>query len=210
MDHTNKHMNTHTIKTVKYHTPATRWIHWSMAVAIIFMLFIGMFMTDSLSRWQPYAVWLHISVGITLLIFACIRLANRFKAPQPKLPKQLNAAQAKMAHLSHVLLYVFMFMMPLTGYLMVNADGRPISFFGLVYLPTLIDQNIVAYGLLRTLHGWVSYTFAGLIILHIVAALYHGLIRQDRVLASMLFSKKMKRREIDTFLEDTSANSDKS
>jgi cytochrome b561 len=41
------------------------------------------------------------------------------------------------------------------------------------------------YAGLRLAHGYLAYLLFALIVLHLAAGLYHGLIRRDGVLASM-------------------------
>jgi cytochrome b561 len=86
-----------------------------------------------------------------------------------------------------------MILMPVSGWLMQSADGRAVNVFGLVTLPQLIEQNIKAYSLFREFHAYMAWLLIATISIHVLGALYHGLIRQDRVLASMLYSKKPKK-----------------
>ncbi len=73
---------------------------------------------------------------------------------------------------------------------MQNAHGITVSPFGLFDLPVLISQDLGLYGLFRVIHGLVAWLFFGLILIHIAAALFHGLIEGDGVLKSMLFVKQ--------------------
>jgi cytochrome b561 len=75
--------------------------------------------------------------------------------------------------------------MPLSGYLMQNAAGRPLELFGLS-LPSLLNTDLALYGLFREIHGWAALLLVLLLVLHIIAALYHGLIKRDGVFSSML------------------------
>lgn len=78
-------------------------------------------------------------------------------------------------------------MLPNLGWLMRNAAGLPVSFFVVFNLPLLVSEGIASYGLYRELHGINAWSLFAVIVLHISAALQHGLIRQDSVLPSMLF-----------------------
>ncbi|OZB17968.1 MAG: hypothetical protein B7X53_04805 [Hyphomonas sp. 34-62-18] len=78
--------------------------------------------------------------------------------------------------------------MPLSGVLMSLLGGRPINFFDLFLIPP-IAENKEAAGLLRQVHGYVAYALAGLIGLHILAALKHAVIDRDGTLARMLSGK---------------------
>lgn len=168
-----------------YRLPA-RILHWSMALLLIAMLLAGLAMVQSLQAWQPTLLALHKSFGVLALGLVIIRLIIRVVQRPPALPDSLSAAQKRVAHLSHLLLYAAMFAMPLSGYLMQSAAGRPVEVFGLFALPPLLPVDLRLYGLFRELHGLVAWAFIALILLHIFAALHHGLIRRDSVLNSML------------------------
>lgn len=57
---------------------------------------------------------------------------------------------------------------------------------GLFTVPALLPVDLRAYGLLRELHGWGAWGLIALVLLHVTAALHHGLIKRDKVLRSML------------------------
>lgn len=179
-------------KAIKYYPTRSRILHWSMAILIIAMLFVGLSMVESLSVLQPLALSLHKSFGVLVLILLLLRVANKYLTPRPKLPKKMTQIQKKAAKISHLVLYGAMLLMPLSGWLMQSADGRAVNFFGLFTLPQLLEQNISVYAFFREFHALVAYLLIVTIVVHVLAALYHGLIKQDRVLASMLYSKKPK------------------
>lgn len=179
-------------KAIKYYPARSRLLHWSMAILIVCMLLVGLSMVKSLAIWQPTAINLHKSFGILLLMLVLFRLVNKYLTPRPKLPKSMPDLQKLVAKISHFVLYVSMLLMPLSGWLMQSADARPVSVFGLFTLPQIIGQNIKAYAFFRELHAVVAWVLIATITLHVLGALYHGIVRQDRVLASMLYSKKPK------------------
>jgi len=179
-------------KAIKYYPARSRLLHWSMAILIISMLLVGLSMVESLAVWQPVALDLHKSFGFLLLVMVIVRLINKYLTPRPRLPKKLPAYQVLAAKITHVALYAAMLLMPLSGWLMQSADGRTITVFNTFNLPHLIDANIKAYAFFREFHGYMAWLLIIMIVMHVLAALYHGLIRQDRVLTSMLYSKKPK------------------
>jgi len=179
-------------KPIKYYPARSRLLHWSMAVLIISMLLIGLSMVESLAVWQPLALSLHKSFGALLLLMVIIRLVNKYLTERPKLPKKLSKLKVMAAKLTHFALYAAMLLMPLSGWLMQSADGRTVSVFGLFNLPHLVDANIKTYAFFREFHALMAWLLIITIVTHVLAALYHGLVRQDRVLASMLYSKKPK------------------
>ena len=76
--------------------------------------------------------------------------------------------------------------MPLAGYLNATAAGHAVSFFGLISIPALlpIDQRVSQLAIAVHLLG--QYAVYGLVALHVIGALYHGMVRRDGVLERML------------------------
>jgi len=75
--------------------------------------------------------------------------------------------------------------MPLIGWGMLSAAGYPIELLGTVQLPPILPQSLALYGWLRPLHTELAYLLFATFLLHLGAALFHGLIRHDGVLSSM-------------------------
>ena len=162
-----------------------RVLHWLMAAMIVAMIFIGIGMVASVSERHLWLVRLHKPLGIAILVFAVIRLTVRLRRRPPALPQDLSRFQVLAARMSHGLLYVLMFAMPLIGWAMLSAGGYPVMLSESLRLPSIFPVSAGAFAVLRHLHGWLAtllfLTFLG----HMAAALYHGLIRRDGVLSSM-------------------------
>ena len=169
---------------------SSKLLHWTMAILLLSMLFLGLSMVQSLATWQIEAVKLHKSFGVLALILLILRLVNRSLTSAPVLPSDLPKWQKLSAKATHIGLYGAMLMMPMSGWLMQNADGRAVNVFGLFSLPQLVNTDINLYAIFRETHGLVAWLFIAMIFMHVGAALYHGLIKQDGVLSSMLRRKK--------------------
>lgn len=161
-----------------------RALHWSMAILILAMLFVGVGMVASLSL-RPVLIDLHRPLGIVLLVLAVIRLLHRWRSPPPPLPASLPRAQAFAAKASHVALYAAMLAMPLLGWAMLSAGGYPVRMTSTFSLPPLLSHDPALYSLLRQAHGWVGYALFALILLHAAAALHHAWVRRDGVFEAM-------------------------
>ena len=161
-----------------------RVLHWTMALAILAMLFVGVGMVASLSL-RPTLVSLHRPLGIAILLLVAVRLANRLRHPLPALPADLPAIQKAAARASHILLYALMFAMPLVGWAMVSAGGYPVTMPGGLSLPAIAPHDPTVYAVLRTAHTWLALLLFAVVLMHLAAALYHAWIRRDGVFASM-------------------------
>jgi len=160
-------------------------LHWIMAILIIGMLILGIYMTDlpkSLLKLKYYG-W-HKEFGLLVLALVIIRLSWRLLNVTPAL--SLPLWEKLGAHASHYALYIFMFAMPLTGWIMTSAAGLPPSFFGLFVLPPITQPNQEVRELFQQIHGWLAYALIAFITLHVLAALKHHFINKDNILRRIL------------------------
>ncbi|USI72567.1 cytochrome b [Sphingomonas morindae] len=165
--------------------PALRLVHWLMALLVLTMLFVGVAMVSTAGPAYPRLLALHRPLGIAILALVVLRLALRLATGAPALPADLPAPQRFAAKASHWLLYASMAAMPLIGWAMLSAGGYPVRLgLGLV-LPPILPHDLRLYAPLRALHTIVALLFFALILVHLAAALMHGLIRRDGVLRSM-------------------------
>jgi cytochrome b561 len=165
-------------------TMFSRILHWTMAVMILAMLFIGVGMVASLSDYHRL-VSIHKPLGIVILVLVAIRLVNRLLNPAPSLPDGMPGWQRFVAHASHVVLYALMFALPLFGWGMLSAARYPIVLYGPLQMPPILPHDASLYAMLRTVHTALAFLLFATFIAHFSAALMHALIYRDGVFASM-------------------------
>jgi cytochrome b561 len=166
-------------------SPAARLLHWLMALMILTMLFIGIGMVSTVSGWHNWLLGIHRPLGISILILALVRLGVRLRRSPPPLPADMPGLQKLAADASHWLLYALMIAMPLIGWAMLSAGGYPVMLGTSLHLPPILPANPLAFAILRHLHTWFALLLFLTFLVHMAAALYHGLIRRDGVLSSM-------------------------
>ena len=171
--------------TSRHFSPLARLLHWTMAVLILAMLFVGVAMVATVSHAHETLIALHRPLGVALLVLALIRVVVRLKNGSPALPDDMPALQRFAARASHLVLYGLFIAMPLIGWAMLSAGGYPITLFGTWHLPAIVPQNVDLFALLRALHTWLAFALFATVLAHIAAALFHGLIRRDGVFSSM-------------------------
>lgn len=129
---------------------------------------------------------LHRSLGLCVALLALARLAVRL-ARRPLPP---TAAASPLEHFVamavHLALYVLMFALPLIGWALSSANGKPVSFFGLVTLPPLVEQDEDLGDAFAEYHEGAAWLLLGLVGAHAAAALAHHFIKRDDVLRAML------------------------
>ena len=162
-------------------------LHWLIAVAITGSFALGLYMHElplSPQKLRLYS-W-HKWAGVTIFVVVAVRLGWRLLHRPPGLPAAMPAWQRTVATATHVLLYLLMFAVPLSGWLMSSAKGFQTVWFGILPLPDLLAKNAELGKLLAEVHELLNFGMAALVIAHLGAALKHHFMDRDDVLARML------------------------
>ena len=169
--------------------------HWIIAALIVTQFTLAWRAQDlPLGAHKLGLLAWHKSFGMTVLMLAVLRLSWRLFNPPPVLPDGMSKIERFLAKTTHVLFYVLIFAMPLTGWLMSSAKNYSVSWFGLFTWPNLIGKNEDRFELLRSTHDFMSYVLLAIAVLHILAALKHHFWNKDDVLVRMLPFKKSEKR----------------
>lgn len=162
-------------------------LHWLIALAIIATFTLGLYMTGlqlSPTKLKIYA-W-HKWAGVTIWLLVWVRVFWRITHRPPALPMTMPHWQQTAATLMHMLIYLLMIAIPVSGWLMSSAKGFQTVYFAIVPLPDLVAKNKALGDQLATVHEVLNFTMAGLILAHAAAAIKHHIIDRDDVLTRML------------------------
>jgi cytochrome b561 len=174
-----------------------KWLHWLMALWVLTAYIIILYITSGTTEVPPPGLNYHKVVGFTILIPLFLRVCWRATNTKPQPPDGMPTWQVRASRISHFLLYLFLFAMPITGYL---GNGGGVDYglfrvppFGRTPIATWIfDVFGITYPqwdyFFDTIHYRIvgPYIFWVLILAHACAALYHHGILKDDVLARML------------------------
>jgi cytochrome b561 len=162
----------------------SRALHWSMAILLLAMLFIGVGMVASLADYHRL-LSLHRPLGVLVFVLAVVRFVNRQVYPPPPLPPTMSAIERLAATWSERLLYALMFALPLVGWGMLSAARYPIVLYGPIHLPPILPVSTGLYTVLREAHTLLAYLLFFTFIAHLSAVLFHTLVRRDGLLRRM-------------------------
>ncbi len=159
--------------------------HWLLALMIFGSLGVGLFMTDlpfsplrlKLYNWHKWA-------GITILLLSALRLLWRLSHQPPVLPAPVLGAmpawQRRAHSMTHTLLYLLFFAVPLSGWAYSSAAGFQIVWFGVLPLPDWVSVNKgLADAVLKPLHAAAAQSLGALVLLHVAATVKHQFIDRD-------------------------------
>lgn len=170
-------------------------LHWLTALLIIGMLAVGKYMVSlaeddslrfALTQW-------HKSFGLTILALTLLRIVWRFTHKKPALPASMRGWERFAAHSSHILFYLLIIFLPLSGWLMVSASPLNITtyLFDWIRVPHLpavasVSNKAELAEQFNQLHIYASTVLILLLLLHIGAAMRHQLVLKDNLMRRML------------------------
>lgn len=196
------------IAPTRRYTKTAVFLHWLVAIGLLFMIGLGLFMSDlpregakssaydlfnlGVYTWhlasevspRTFYFNLHKSIGVTLFAIILIRVYWRLTHQPPAYLDSLRAWEKKLAHFSHVVLYVLMVALPASGFTMTVFSKYGLHWFGLKLIPGLDNAAVREFFL--AVHQVLAFTLIAFILLHIAAALKHRLIDKDETMQRML------------------------
>jgi len=171
-------------------------LHWLIAALILINIGLAWYFTNLPKLAQFGPAGLHKSIGITVLLLTLVRIGWRFTARPPPLPDSLRPWERWAAKATHVVFYVILLGLPLSGWAMTSASSHyalhPTVLYGVLPWPQLpfshLDRDTLdglrkLFGQTHSLLALVAYFT---IAVHVLAALKHQLIDRDDVMGRML------------------------
>ncbi len=177
--------------TIEIYSPTARAFHWIVAFLVLIQIPVGMYMHyrgNDLNIWDSVTNNLysgHKLFGLIILGLVILRLAYRLTAGAPKPEPTIEPWQHTVSELNHWALYLLLLAVPILGYIGVSMFPA-LDIFGAFKLPAITEPDKAMSEQVFLLHALGGFALAGLIALHVGAALYHYVIRQDNVLGRML------------------------
>lgn len=170
------------------YTRTAMLLHWLVALLLLGQFAFGWYLQD-IPRGVPargYFVNLHKSTGLLIGLLILVRLGWRLTHTPPPLPAFVPRWQQQAALVTHYLLYVFMLVMPLSGYLASNFSKFGINFFNTFKLAPWGIESKPLYAIFNQTHIVSSWLLLALVLVHVLAALKHLLVDRDTVFSRML------------------------
>ena len=147
-------------------------LHWVMSACYLVLFISGTSMArlprELFIRGPLYDF--HKSVAVLTMALLTLRILTLLRVGWKKYTKRLPKFTKEWYKnfALHATLYVFMWLVPVTGFFFSNSfKSNNVKFFGIV-LPDVFPQNSAMVDLGRSLHFWLAYTFLAFVILHIL------------------------------------------
>lgn len=169
--------------------PLSIALHWLMAVLLVATVaaieFKDIYPKGSAGR--ELLKTLHFMLGASVFALVWLRLLARWWSTTPPITPAIPAWQATFSHAVQWALYALMVALPVLGWLVLSANGKPVTLLGGLNLPlwpmTASRDTMLQIKEIHETGATVGY---GLVALHTAAALVHHYVQHDNTLLRML------------------------
>lgn len=161
-------------------------LHWLVAVGIFVLIYYGLLQSD-MERGEAKSQirFIHASIALAVFVLMTIRIAWRFMNEVPGHPAGTPAWQRISASVAHWGLYIFVFAQLLSGGMTVATGGKALPFFGLFAIPLPVAEDHDNHEFWEEIHEFSWKVVAGLLIVHVLGALYNHFIAKNDVVRRM-------------------------
>ena len=160
------------------------WIMLLLLIAVYACIELRVFFPKGSDLRTALKTW-HFMLGLSVFVLASLRLVVHLINPVDLIESAMPRWSTLLSKFMQITLYIFMMGMPLAGWLLLSAEGKPIPFFGL-QLPALIGENKDLAELIKEIHATSATVGYFLIGLHASAALFHHYVLKDNTLLRIL------------------------
>ncbi|NEX20158.1 cytochrome b [Thiorhodococcus mannitoliphagus] len=162
--------------------------HWLTAITVVGLFGLGLWMVELTyyDAWYRTAPWIHKSLGVLLLIALALRLLWRLIDKPPPPEPALSRFELILSRWTHALLYLLLFAVMVSGYLISTAEGKGVAVFDLFEVPATLSHLPGQADWAGDVHLALAIALIALAALHALAALKHHLLDRDRTLLRML------------------------
>lgn len=163
-----------------------RLLHWVVALLVVLQIPAGIAMTsEPLAAWADPLYIFHKGSGAVLLVLVLARAAWRLTHRAPPFPDYVPRLERRIAHATHVAIYVMLVVMVVSGYVRTVGEGFPIELLDALGVPPLIPHVPRLARVMLVVHQFVAVTLVGLVAVHVSAVVRHQIIEGNPVLARM-------------------------
>jgi cytochrome b561 len=181
-------------------------LHWLITALILTNIGLAWYFNTLKGPAEVAPLALHKSIGITVLLLTLVRIGWRLAVSPPPLPPQLRPWERWLANSTHLVFYILMLGLPLSGWAMVSASPlirvHPTVLYGVIPWPAMPFPGLDSDHLhaARKLFGFTHSTLAKIayatIALHVAGVLKHLVIDRDDIVARMIPLLRARRRHV--------------
>ena len=159
-------------------------MHWISAILLFIQIPLGFYLVDLDFGPERLTVEdIHVTVGLSVFYLVILRLLYKIFNPTPRLEPSVFKGQKFLAKLNHVMLYVTILSITLSGIFKKLFNGEALT---IIFKKIKIQDNFQLGELFYDVHIFSNYLLIVLIIIHVMAVIAHKLFFNDNLLKRIL------------------------
>ena len=158
----------------------SKLLHWLSAILLFIQIPLGFYLVD-LDFGEERLTFenIHVILGLTIFYLVIIRLLKNIINPTPKLDTGIFKGQKFLAKMNHVLLYVTILSITISGILKKLFNGESLV---IIFKKIKIEDNFELSEIFYDVHVFSNYLMIALITLHVLAVIIHKFFFDDNLL----------------------------
>ena len=173
----------HVKNTLTEYGIISKLLHWISAILLFIQIPLGFYLVDLDFGPERLTVEdIHVTMGLSIFYLVILRLLYKIFNPTPKLEPSVFKGQKFLAKLNHILLYVTIISITISGILKKLFNGETLM---IIFKKIKIQDNFELGELFYDIHVISNYILIVLIIIHILAVVTHKLFFNDNLLKKM-------------------------
>ncbi len=158
--------------------------HWISAAALVVQIPLGFYLVDlDFGEKRLVIESIHVVIGLSIFYLIILRLIYKIFNPTPSLGNSIFPGQRLIAKMNHVLLYITILTITISGALKKLFNGEILDLF---IFNLEIKDNFELAELFYDIHIVANYCLITLISLHILAVIAHKVLFQENLLKKIL------------------------
>ena len=173
----------HVKNTLTEYGLISKLLHWISAVLLFIQIPLGFYLVDLDFGPERLTIEdIHVTVGLSIFYLVILRLLYKIFNPTPRLEPSVFKGQKFLAKLNHVMLYVSILSITISGILKKLFNGETLT---IIFKKIKIQDNFELGELFYDIHVISNYVLIVLVIIHILAVITHKLFFNDNLLKRM-------------------------
>ena len=174
----------HVKNTLTEYGLISKLFHWISALLLFIQIPLGFYLVDLDFGPERLSIEnIHVVIGLSIFYLVILRLISKIINPNPKLEPSIFKGQRFLAKLNHVLLYVTILSITISGILKKLFNGETLV---IVFKKIKIEDNFELSEIFYDIHVFSNYLIIALITLHIMAVIVHKFFFNDNLLKKIL------------------------
>ena len=174
----------HVKNTLTEYGLISKLLHWLSAILLLVQIPLGFYLVDlDFGQERLNLENIHVLIGLSIFYLVILRLLNKIINPTPKLDPSIFKGQKFLANLNHILLYVTILSITISGILKKLFNGETLI---IIFRKIKIQDNFELAELFYEIHIFSNYLMIILVTIHIIAVIIHKFFFNDNLLKKII------------------------